>query len=178
MSEPVQEIVRIGDDGTPVIADWSDPQTITEVIEEAAAPKGSRAQQEANHWVAANRAKIEARLEQLELSKARLDAIIGMSDSALVAGVERWYSGAETARFFGRTSSWIYERIANKKFTHTDGTLVEPVLVDGTMRFTLDIIREIALSMYRRGTIKMPELQLVLRRITQAEVGEVVFEDE
>lgn len=182
MSEPQQqEAIRIGEDGEPIYADWDNPESLTEALEVAdtpAAPAPSRAQQEANEWAKANRDKIEARLKELTLSKKRLDALLKMPDSALMAGVERWYSAAETARFFGRTNQWIYDRIANKKFVYTDGTAIEPVLMEGNMRFTTELIREIALSMYRRGTVKRPELILILRRVQQAELGEVVLEDE
>lgn len=98
-----------------------------------------------------------------------------LSDRELVAGIERWYSTAEAAAFFDRSSQWLYDRWKKGKLTLADGSPI-PVhrIGDGpraTRRYTLDTIAEIAQSLYRAGTLKMPELKIVLRRVLEAREG-------
>lgn len=104
-----------------------------------------------------------------------MTATENLSDRDLVAGIERWYSTAEAAAFFDRTSQWLYDRWKRGKLTMPDGS---PIFVHrigtgprATRRYTLDTVSEIAQSLYRDGTIKMPELKLVMRRIVEAREG-------
>lgn len=55
--------------------------------------------------------------------------------------------------------------------------LIEPVRIGkgGRRRFTLPIIREIALACYRRGNLKEPELLEIMRKIAVADMGEDAF---
>lgn len=176
-------------DTEPGVAELNAP----EADQPPPAKRPPRAKRQSKDWVAKNRARVQARLDELQMCQERLEAIDAMGDSSLLAGVERWYSASETARFFGRTNQWIYERINHKKFTDARGKVILPhreitgsrvdeetgkvEVTYGPMRFNLVIIREIALSMYRGGTVKYPELVLINRRITQAEVGEAVFDE-
>lgn len=101
-------------------------------------------------------------------------------DYQLVAGIERWYSAAEAAVFFGRSTQWLYDRIKKGKLTYPDGSLIKPLQAAteaggktayGPMRFQLHLIREIAQCLYRAGTVKMPELKIIMRRVAEAEYG-------
>lgn len=96
-------------------------------------------------------------------------------------GDERFYSTRETAElFFGKSTQWLHWGSKSKGkngqpvvpvFTYKDGTAIEPVYVGKgrIRRYSLPIIREMALACYRRGTLKEPELAQVLARIKKAE---------
>lgn len=184
MTEP--EVIRVEPDGTPIYVDWDSPESLSSALQEMppdppseAPPQHTRAQQEAAHWSAEKRARIVARLQEISVSLERQKEILDTPSSTQLAGVERWYSAAETARFFGRTSQWIYDRRRKGKFRYVNGSEIEPIKGDnGWDRYTLPIIREIALSCYRAGTVKYAELEVILNRLQQAEVGEVLFDPE
>lgn len=181
MPDPQQEVIRVDENGHPVIADW-DENTPSPEEDHVVPPEHTRAQQEATTRASEKRERIVARLKELNVSKKRMVAIMEMPDATLMAGVERWYSAAETARFFSRSNQWLYERLKKHKFRYANGDEIKPFMVKGgkrdRARFTLDIIREMALSCYRNGTVKDPELKMILRRVAQAEVGEVIFDPE
>lgn len=167
-----------------------------------------------------------------------------IDDDKLMTGVDRFYSTAETAEFFGRSNQWMYYCMRNGRFTYAPvwhvrvakansadantwhrytqhpfeelrgrftaveepdltlsvlgeaehgmewtnetGTLVfkyfadpiEPIRLGLTnrRRFTLPVIREIALSCYRLGNFKEDELKSVLKRIFVAEFGASALE--
>ena len=105
-------------------------------------------------------------------------------DLQLVAGIERWYSVAEAAVFFERSTQWLYDRIKKNKLTHQDGTVIQPIRNSETspMRFNKPLIEEIAQSLYRVGTVKMPELKVIYQRLLDAESGHfepsAVYDDE
>lgn len=156
-----------------------------------------RAQLESQKWAKEKRARIESRLSELVGNYERQQQILDMPDSSLVAGIERWYSAAETARFFGRTNQWIYDRLRKEKFRYRDGTFIKPIQFSekvtfikkdpetgekeevteerlGPYRFTLPLILEIAQSCYRDGTVKMNELKVIRRRVAEAEFEEIL----
>lgn len=120
------------------------------------------------------------------VATAKIEELAETPDYGLVAGIERWYSVAETARFFERSPQWLYDRLSRKKLVYPDGSPIEPHLVgDGPKpirRFNLELISAIALCLYRVGTVKMPELKVVMRRIAEAEWGafdpSAVYDDE
>ena len=125
---------------------------------------------------------IEQRLQQLlEITEKRRE-ILSLPDSDIVVGVERWYSVSETARFFNRTPTWLYEALKKQRFRTLDGSPVLPRMVgEGPKprrRFNLEVIREIAFSMYRDGTLKMLELRQVMKRVAVAEFSEVIREEQ
>lgn len=104
-------------------------------------------------------------------------------DEMLLAGVEKVYSTSRAAEFFGRSTQWMYwglridVRTNEPPFTYKDGTPILPERV-GTMgkrRFTLPIIKEIALCCYRRGNLKEEELEEIMARILLAEFGARAF---
>lgn len=189
MADPSPEVIRVDPDGTPVYVDpdWDSPQSLTKALEavsDEAVKAPSRAETEARHWAAEQAEKIRQRLAELEVAHKYAEELMTMSDAALLTGVERWYSAPEAARFFSRSSQWIYDRLKKHKFRYTDGTEIIPIydgdpdVVRPRARFNLELIREMALSCYRSGTVKYPELQVIFRRVAQAALGEAIFEDE
>lgn len=106
-----------------------------------------------------------------------------ISDEDLLreAGVVPFYSTTETAQFFDRTTQWMYWGLGRDDdqgmppFVHPDGKPITPERIgdpaSGRRRFTLDVIRDILLSSYRRGNIEPDELKKILRRIRINELG-------
>jgi hypothetical protein len=123
-------------------------------------------------------------MDQLGVAREHYKALQEMPDSVLVAGVEKWYSAAETARFFSRSNQWLYDRLKKHKFRYANGDEIIPhyegdaAVERPRARFTLELIKEMAASCYRAGTVKMPELTIILRRVAQAEMGELVTGEE
>lgn len=100
-------------------------------------------------------------------------------DESLLHGVEKVYSTAQAAAFFGRTAQWIYWGLRNGIFTYKDGTPIQPRRVgrNDKRQFTLPLIREIALSHFRRGNLTEDELEQIMARILLAEFGPQAFSD-
>ena len=98
------------------------------------------------------------------------------SAQEMLAGVEKVYSTSEAAKFFGKSNQWLYWGMRNNIFTQPDGSRIEPERIGkgGRRRFTLPVIRDIALSCYRRGNLKEPELKDIMVKIARAENGETV----
>ena len=167
-------------------------------VQESDLPQG-RANSESHRWAEEKHARLEARLSELIALNERQKEILGMPHASLVAGIERWYSAPETARFFARTPQWIYDRIREDKFRYRDGEVIKPhqdkhsvtfTRVDpetglkekvteerlGPYRFNLPIIKEIAQSCYRAGTIKMDELKVILLRVVKSEDAEMLYD--
>ena len=106
------------------------------------------------------------------------------TEESLSEGTEQVYSTSKVAQFFGRSSQWVYWGLrpgpnGEQVFTYRDGTSIRPERVGkgGRRRFTLPIIREIALSCYRRGQINEEELQAIMAKILLAEFGPQAFAD-
>lgn len=99
---------------------------------------------------------------------------------ALTEGVQKIYSTAQAAAFFGRTAQWIYWCLRNGIFTYRDGTPILPERVgkNHRRRFTLPMVREMALSHYRRGNLTEEELEAIMKRILLAEFGSDAFAPE
>lgn len=103
----------------------------------------------------------------------------GFKDDSLLEGVEKIYSTSQAAAFLGRSPQWIYWGLRNEVFTYKDGTPIRPETA-GKMerrRFTLPLIREIALSHFRRGNMTEEELEVVMKKILLAEFGPDAFSD-
>jgi hypothetical protein len=137
--------------------------------------------------VAAKRLKlIQARLNEMLGDLDRRKELLDRPSSVLLEGVERWYSATEAARFFGRSNQWMYENLKSGRFKYANGDPIVPHYdVPKTesnrppARFNLTLIKDVALSCYRSGFVKYDELKVILHRIAQAEVGEIVLlEDE
>jgi hypothetical protein len=101
----------------------------------------------------------------------------------LLDGVEKVYSTAQAAAFFGRSNQWIYwglrkdAKTGEQVFSYRDGRPILPVRVGkmGKRRFTLPIIREIALACFRRGNLTEEELETIMAKILLAEFGRRAF---
>jgi hypothetical protein len=77
------------------------------------------------------------------------------------------FSTAEVAAYLGRSSDWISRGLRNRDFTYPDGSVVMPLQAGrgGRRRFTVAMMRAIAWSSYRRGTLSQPQLNAVLVRL-------------
>lgn len=109
-------------------------------------------------------------------------AMRAFGEEVLLNGVEKVYSTAKAAGFFGKSNQWMYWGLRQddpgaQVFTYKDGTPILPERVGkmGKRRFSLPIIREIALSCWRRGNLTEEELQEVMAKILLAEFGEGAF---
>lgn len=109
---------------------------------------------------------------------AAAEPVVEADDDELLAGVEKVYSTAEAAEFFGKSNQWLYWGLRNNIFVDVNGQTIEPHRIGKgkRRRFTLPIIREIALACYRRGNLKEDELKAILRKILLAEHGEAAFD--
>jgi hypothetical protein len=84
-------------------------------------------------------------------------------------GVEPIYSAREAAVLLGRSFSWLDQRVRGGQFILLDGTIVEPLRTSGGYRrFTLAMLKDVALSCYRHGWFSMDALKLVLRELAIA----------
>ncbi len=103
----------------------------------------------------------------------------GFDSEELLGGVDKVYSTSQAAQFFGRSNQWLYWGLREGIFTYKDGTPILPERAgkNGRRRFTLPLIREIALSCYRRGQIGEDELEDIMAKILLAEFGPKAFSD-
>ena len=129
--------------------------------------------------------RIEARLKEMLTDVGQRQQLLDKPPSVLLEGVERWYSAMEAARFFSRSNQWMYDNLKQGRFKYADGTPIVPHYdVPKTehnrppARFNLPLIKDIALSCYRSGFVKYDELKVILRRVAQAEIGEVILFEE
>jgi hypothetical protein len=160
----VDSPLRYDDEGKPVYAEWEDglavdPQTPQQIRDEVA-----------KQWT-----------EYLEWAKDRQ-----FTQDSLLEGVEKIYSTTGAAKFFGRSTQWIYwglrkdPKTGEQIFTYKNGEPIRPERVGkmGKRRFSLPIIREIALSCFRRGQFTEEELEQIMARILVAEFGRKAFAPE
>lgn len=112
-------------------------------------------------------------------------AIQAFGKEALLSGVEKVYSTQQVAEFFGKSNQWVYWGLredtdtGEQIFSYKDGTPILPEKVGkmGKRRFSLPIIREIALSCFRRGNLTEEELLEIMAKILEAEFGQQAFAD-
>jgi hypothetical protein len=84
-------------------------------------------------------------------------------------GVEPTYSAREAALLLGRSYSWLDQRLRAGQFMLPDGTTVQPLRTSGGYRrFTLAMLKDIALCCYRHRWFTMDALKLVLRELAMA----------
>src|SRR5947209_14621762 len=157
--------LRYDDEGNPVYAEWEgdglavDPQTPQEIRDEVT-----------QQWN-----------EYKEWAKGR-----EFPSDSLLEGVEKIYSTTGAAKFFGRSTQWIYwglredPKTGEQIFTYKNGEPIKPERVGkmGKRRFSLPIIREIALSCFRRGQFTEEELEKIMAKILIAEFGQKAFASE
>jgi hypothetical protein len=162
----VESPLRYDDEGKPVYAEGEegdglavDPQTPQDIRDEVA-----------RQWN-----------EYREWAKDRQ-----FTQDSLLEGVEKIYSTTGAAKFFGRSTQWIYwglredPKTGEQIFTFKNGEPIRPERVGkmGKRRFSLPIIREIALSCFRRGQFTEEELEATMARILIAEFGRKAFSAE
>lgn len=84
---------------------------------------------------------------------------------------EKYFSTGQVAKFFGKSAQWVYWGLRDKVFTYPDGSLIEPERLggNGRRRFTIAVIRDIARSCYRRGTLGEAALKEILADLDRAE---------
>lgn len=84
-------------------------------------------------------------------------------------GSEPTYSAREAAAFLGRSYSWLDQRLRRGEFVRLDGTSVQPLrTTGGYRRFTLAMLKDIALSSYRQGWFSMDRLKSTIRELVMA----------
>jgi hypothetical protein len=92
---------------------------------------------------------------------------------AQIAGLEPTYSAREAAALLGRSYSWLDQRVRNGEFTLSDGTVVQPLRTPGGYRrFSLEMLKDIALCSYRQGWLSMNTLRSVFRELAIAAYGD------
>jgi hypothetical protein len=86
-----------------------------------------------------------------------------------IAGLEPTYSAREAAALLKRSYSWLDQRVRRGEFVRTDGTEVKPLRTPGGYRrFTLAMLKDVALSSHRRGWFSMDELRSAIRALLAA----------
>ena len=86
-----------------------------------------------------------------------------------IAGLEPSYSAREAAALLGRSFSWLDQHVRNDEFVLRDGTTVQPLRTPGGYRrFTLAMLKEVALSSHRHGWFSMDELKSTIRELLVA----------
>jgi hypothetical protein len=84
-------------------------------------------------------------------------------------GVEPTYSAREAALLLGRSYSWLDQRVRKDQFVLRDGTVVRPLrTAGGYRRFTLAMLKDMALSSYRHGWFSMDKLKFAFRELAMA----------
>lgn len=172
------EALRTDDEGHPVYPEWSDTYVgggSGTMLTEGEPGSWTDYDQDSE----AIQAEVTANWDEFR----RKVAAIHFDSETLMGGVDKVYSTKQAAAFFGRSTQWIYwglrkdPETGEQVFAYRDGTPIQPIRVGkgARRRFTLPIIREIALCCYRRGNIKEGELQEVMARILVAEFGEQAF---
>ncbi|WP_137876269.1 helix-turn-helix domain-containing protein [Rhodococcus sp. Q] len=80
------------------------------------------------------------------------------------------HSTAEVARIFGKTDQWVYW-VLREGVTRADGSLIEPERVGkgNRRRFTRSVVEEIAVALYRRGTLGHDGVCQVIANLDAAE---------
>lgn len=86
------------------------------------------------------------------------------------AGVTKTYSTGDVAQFFGKTDQWVYWVLREGVLDREDNRLeAKRVGKSKRRRFTLDLIRKMAVSLYDRGTLPEDGLREVLLKLAKAE---------
>ncbi len=87
-------------------------------------------------------------------------------------GVEPTYSARDAAALLRRSYSWLDQRVRNGDFLLPDGAVVRPLTTPGGYRrFTLEMLKDIALSCYRHGWFSFGELKSIFYRLATDAYG-------
>jgi len=88
-------------------------------------------------------------------------------------GVEPTYSAREAAALLSRSYSWLDQRVRNGEFVLPDGTVVQPLRTPGGYRrFTLEMLKDLALSCYRHGWFSFSELKSIFYELAKDAYGD------
>jgi len=88
-------------------------------------------------------------------------------------GVELTYSAREAAALLGRSYSWLDQRPRKDQFVLPDGTVVQPLRTPGGYRrFTLEMLKHIAISSYNHGWYSFSELKSVFYTLARDAYGD------
>ena len=83
-----------------------------------------------------------------------------------VLDIQPTYSAREAAVLLGRSYSWLDQRLRQDQFTLPDGTVLEPLRTPGGYRrFTIAMLRDIALCGYRHHWFSMEKLKSTLYQL-------------
>jgi hypothetical protein len=75
-------------------------------------------------------------------------------------GIEPTFSAREAAVLLGRSYSWLDQRVRSDEFVLPEGSVVQPLRTPGGYRrFTLEMLKDIALSSYRHGWFSTNKLR-------------------
>ena len=91
-----------------------------------------------------------------------------MSSDAIteIAGFEPSFSAREAAALLGRSYSWLDQRLRKDQFVLPDGSNVQPLRTPGGYRrFTLEVLKDIAISSYNHGWFSTNKLRSVFREL-------------
>lgn len=96
-----------------------------------------------------------------------------------MAGLEPVYSTEEAAQFFSKSTQWLYWGLKPRDqgggglFCYPDGRPIEYKKLGkrDIKRFSLSNIKDMGVSLYQNGTIRMPELKEIIRKIQLARSG-------
>jgi len=81
-------------------------------------------------------------------------------------GLEPTYSAREAAVLLGRSFSWLDQRVRNDEFVLRDGTSVQPLrTAGGYRRFTLAMLKDIAISSYNQHWFSMDKVKATFREV-------------
>lgn len=86
---------------------------------------------------------------------------------------EKYFSTGQVAKIFGKSAQWVYWGMRDQIFTYPNGSVIQPNRLgkNGRRRFTIPIVREMARSCYRRGTLGEEGLKDILAALARAEEG-------
>jgi hypothetical protein len=88
-------------------------------------------------------------------------------------GVEPSYSAREAAGLLGRSYSWLDQRLRKDQFVLADGTVVQPLRTPGDYRrFTLEMLKDVALASYNHGWFSFGELKSIFYRLARDAYGD------
>lgn len=82
-----------------------------------------------------------------------------------------YFGTGEVAAHFGKPNSWVDHGLRTRAFTYPDGSPIRPLKSGkyGRRRFTVPMVRSMAWSCYRRGTLNSAELLRLLAYLSRYE---------
>lgn len=92
--------------------------------------------------------------------------------SHTVVDLEPRYVGtAEAAALLGKSRGWVSRGLREGAFRYADGSAVEPLRIGngGRRRFSVPMLRAMAWSAYRRGSLNPQQLEEVLAELSRSE---------